>query len=89
MLTKTDQGGSGVTGKNAKEKREKFVQLAESRTINAIKAIRVIGKLGNKSAYEFGDADVKKIVGALGREIEALRARLTSTGAKETVDFKL
>ena len=89
MLTKTDQQTEGSQTEKAPSKREKFVQLAESRTVNAIKAIRVIGKLGNKSAYEFGDADVKKIVGALNREIEALKARMTSSGGKETVDFKL
>lgn len=70
-------------------KREKFVQLAESRTVNAMKAIRVIGKLGNKSAYEFDESDVRKIVAALSREIEALKARMTSPGGKETIDFKL
>ena len=43
------------------EKREKFVKLAENRTRNAIKAIRVIGKLGNKNAYQFDDSDVQKI----------------------------
>jgi ribosomal protein L7/L12 len=74
---------------SAREKRQKFVQLAERRTVNAIKAIRVLGKLGNRSAYEFDDADVKKIVGALNREIEALKSRMSSTGTKETVDFKL
>src|ERR1035441_2944839 len=36
-------------------KRQKFVELAESRTVNAIKAIRIIGKLGNKNAYQFDD----------------------------------
>lgn len=39
--------------------RENFVRLAESRVANAMKSIRVIGKLGNKSAYEFSEADVK------------------------------
>jgi ribosomal protein L7/L12 len=88
MLKRMDE----TTQESAKEKvskREKFVQLAESRTVNAIKAIRVIGKLGNKSAYEFDDADVKKIVGVLNKEVEALKARMTSTGGKEIVDFKL
>ncbi len=78
-----------VAENGAKSKREKFVQLAESRTVNAIKAIRVIGKLGNKSAYEFDESDVRKIVAALNREIEALKARMTSPGGKETIDFKL
>ena len=70
-------------------KREKFVELAESRTINAIKAIRVIGKLGNKNAYQFDDNDVQKIVRALNREVEALKARMSTNGGKESVDFKL
>ena len=74
---------------NAGSKREKFVKLAESRTKNAIKAIRVIAKLGNKNAYDYGEADVKRIAGALTREIEALKARMTSTGGKEAVEFKL
>ncbi len=81
MLKKAENG--------ATSKREKFVQLAESRTVNAIKTIRVIGKLGNKSAYEFDESDVRKIVAALNREIEALKARMTSPGGKETIDFKL
>jgi len=71
------------------EKREKFVKLAENRTVNAIKAIRVISKLGNKNAYQFDDSDVNKIVKALNKEVESLRTRMTSSGSKETVDFKL
>jgi ribosomal protein L7/L12 len=71
------------------EKREKFVQLAENRTVNAIKAIRVIGKLGNKNAYQFDDSDVQKIVKALTKEVEALKARMSTSGGKESVDFKL
>jgi hypothetical protein len=70
-------------------KREKFVKLAENRTRNAIKAIRVIGKLGNRSAYEYSEADVKKIASALAREIEALKARLVQSRSKDSVDFSL
>jgi hypothetical protein len=70
-------------------KREKFVELAESRTRNAIRAIRIIGKLGNKNAYQYDDADVQKIARALGKEIESMRARMLQSGGKEAVDFKL
>ena len=70
-------------------KRAKFVELAEKRTVNAIKAIRVIGKLGNRSAYEYNDADVTKIVKALNDEIETLKTRMKSSGPPESVDFKL
>jgi hypothetical protein len=71
------------------DKRKKFVELAERRTRNAIKAIRVVSKLGNKSAYQYDDADVKKIVSALNREIEALKSRMSASGGKELIDFKL
>ncbi len=76
-------------GAQARSKREKFVTLAESRTVNAIRAIRVIGKLGNKSHYEYSDADVKKIISALSKEIDSLKARLTAKGRKTEVEFKL
>ena len=75
--------------KSSAEKRQKFVELAENRTRNAIKAIRVIGKLGNKNAYQYDDSDVQKIVRALTKEVDALKARMSSSGAKESVDFKL
>jgi hypothetical protein len=75
--------------KKSPEKRKKFVELAERRTVNAIKAIRVISKLGNRSAYEYDETDVRKIVGALTKEIEALRARMSSSGSKEAVEFRL
>ena len=77
------------TAPSSDQKREKFVELAESRTRNAIKAIRVIGKLGNKNAYEFTEADVNKIVRALNREVEQMKARMSSSDGKEAVDFTL
>lgn len=85
MLQKADAPKS----KEKVGKREKFVELAESRTRNAIKAIRVIGKLANKNAYEYDDGDSSKIAKALTREIEALKARMSSKGEKEAIDFKL
>ena len=75
--------------KNDTEKRHKFVRLAERRTKNAIRAIRIIAKLGNRHAYEYTEPDVKRIAGALSREVDAMKSRMLSTGAKETVDFKL
>jgi hypothetical protein len=71
------------------QKRDKFVEFAERRTVNAIKAIRVIGKLGNRAAYEYTDADVAKIVKALNEEIEQLKIRMKSSGRADSVDFKL
>jgi ribosomal protein L7/L12 len=89
MLEKLDTESKGSKSSKATERREKFVALAENRTKNAIKAVRVIAKLGNKNAYEYTEADVKKIAAALNREIDALKARMLSSGGKEAVDFKL
>ena len=85
MLEKTKE----TPAKSKAAKREKFVELAENRTRNAIKAIRVIGKLGNPSAYDYSEADVKKIAQALSREIDAMKARMMRSGSKDTVDFSL
>lgn len=84
MLDRSDR-----KAKSKADKRDKFVELAESRTINAIKSIRVIAKLGNKSAYEYTEADVKKIAAALTREVDALKARMMQSGTKDSVEFTL
>ncbi len=89
MLKKTDDAGATKAAKGGSSKRDKFVDLAENRTRNAIKAIRTIAKLGNKNAYDYSEADVKKITAALNREVEALRSRMLATGGKEIVDFEL
>lgn len=75
--------------RDAAEKRQKFVKLAESRTVNAIRAIRVIGKLGNRSHYQYDEADVKKIVSALTKEVDGLKSRMTEQGSRVAVEFKL
>jgi hypothetical protein len=85
MLDKSE----GSKPKTLGQKRQKFVTLAEKRTRNAIKAIRVIGKLGNKSAYQFDESDVQKIARALSKEVEAMKARMSQTGSKDPLDFSL
>ena len=81
---------SGVGPDNhERDRRGKFVQLAQKRTVNAIRAIRTIGKLGNKAHYDYDERDVKKIVSTLNKEIEALKMKMTSSGAQDMIDFKL
>lgn len=89
MSTAVVQIGADSPDKSREPKRDKFVELAQRRTVNAIKAIRVIGKLGNRSAYEYTDADVSKIVKALNDEIEALKRRMKTSGRPDAVEFKL
>jgi ribosomal protein L7/L12 len=88
MLDKTEND-TALKPASKVGKREKFVELAQARTKNAIKAIRIIGKLGNKNAYEYTETNVKRIASALSREVEQMKARMSSTGGKETVEFTL
>jgi ribosomal protein L7/L12 len=88
-MLETAEEKTGVRTQVKLGKREKFVELAEARTKNAIKAIRIIAKLGNKNAYDYSETDINKIANALNREVEAMKNRMSQTGGKETVDFKL
>ena len=89
MAEPAHRSAGSAAGGVTSPKREKFVKLAESRTSTAIKAIRVIGKLGNRNAYDYDDADVRKITKALTDEIEALKDRMKTTKSADGVDFKL
>jgi hypothetical protein len=83
--TVEDTDGEG----GEQDKRGRFVRLAESRTTNAIKAIRLIGNLSNRAHYDFTDTDVKKILGALGAEVDTLKRRFAETPTKASTGFKL
>ena len=83
------QNIANIKSGKLQSKREKFVNFAEKRTINAVKAIRVISKVGNRNAYDYSDADVRKIVKALTDEIEALKVRMKNTRGSDDVNFKL
>jgi hypothetical protein len=92
MLDKTEEKSgakASAKAKGGKDKREKFVELAQARTRNAIRSIRIIGKLGNKNAYDYSSDDVRKIASALNKEVEAMKARMSHTGGKDVVDFEL
>ena len=72
-----------------RDRRAKFVQLANNRVNRALNDIRLIGNLSNKSAYEYTDEDVKKIVRALQREVDVMRGRFGSTGSAGESEFSL
>lgn len=56
-------------------KRDKFVELATKRVNRAIRDLRLIGNLSNRSAYAYTDEDTRKILRALQRELEGVKAR--------------
>ena len=71
------------------EKREKFVRLAEGRTQSALEAIRKLGNLSNRRAYEYSDADVKKIVKALRDATSDIERKFGTTSGDGVDRFKL
>jgi hypothetical protein len=72
-----------------RNKRQKFVELAEARVNRTIKDIRLIGNLANRSAYEYGEDDSRKIIRALQRELDSMKSRFSGdTGGKDS-EFRL
>ena len=69
--------------------REKFVSLAEKRVTKAIKDIRLIGNLSNKSNYSYTQDDVKKIIGAMDKEIKNIKSKFNSEKESQEVIFTL
>lgn len=61
------------------EKRAKFVKLAEGRAQTALDAIRKIGNLSNRRAYEYSDADIKKLIKALRDATSEVERKFSSS----------
>ena len=60
-------------------KRDKFRKLAELRTTKAVNYIRLLGNLGNRAFYEYGDDDVAKIISELRGHVSNLEKRLQNS----------
>ena len=71
------------------EKREKFVRLAEGRTQSALDAIRKIGNLSNRRAYDYDDADIKKIIKTLREATNEVERKFGSSSSDGINKFKL
>ena len=69
--------------------REKFRKLANQRYNNTVKYIKLIGNLSDKTNYNYDDSDVKKIFGALRKEINQAQARFKATNESGPKTFKL
>jgi hypothetical protein len=74
---------------NESIKRQKFVELAEARVNKTLKDLQLIGNLSNRSAYEFTDADVRKIFGVLQKALDSAKGRFMHTTDGGGGEFKL
>lgn len=69
-----------------RQKREAFRKLAEKRTNAVLDKVRILGNLANRSAYDYSDADIRKIFGAIRKE---LRLTETTFQTAQPREFKL
>ncbi len=58
---------------------EKFRRLAEARVNRSIASIRSLGKLSNRSHYEYSEEEVRKIFLTLKKEVEMANALFSSS----------
>jgi hypothetical protein len=72
-----------------RDKRAKFVELANKRVTRSIRDLKLVGNLANKGAYDFSDEDAKKIIRALQKEVDSIRARFGDKGGTSSFEFSL
>ena len=64
-------------------KRERFVRIAEARTNKILEMMRLLGNCSSKGNYEYSEEDIKKIFGALERELKNTKNKFLGLDGKE------
>lgn len=75
--------------KGTETKRECFVRLAETRTNKILDMLRLLGNCSAKSNYDYTEEDVKKIFGAIEKEVKNTKNRflgIDSSAERFTLD---
>lgn len=67
------RGAAAVAAANHEDRWAKSARLATRRVNAAVKALRAVGRLANRRAYHFTDAQISAIVVALTREANRVR----------------
>ena len=66
-----------------KSRRGRFLRVAERRTRNVLIDLVRLANCGNRAAYEYSEADVKKIFDAIELQLEVTRSRFKTNQKKE------
>lgn len=56
--------------RESESKRDRFVRVAEARTNKILDMMQLLGNCSSKANYDYTDEDVKKIFGALEKELK-------------------
>lgn len=70
-------------------KRERFVRIAEARTNKIIDMMKLLGNCSSTSNYEYTDEDVRKIFGAIEREMRNAKAKFNGNDSAKEERFTL
>lgn len=87
MTTKRKQ--KIASAPEVRDPRERFVSLANSRVTAAIRQLRLVGNLANKKNYQYEADDAGRIVRALQRELDELKAKFKGEDKSESTIFSL
>lgn len=63
-------------------RKDRFKRIAESRTNRILNDIRLLGNTGNKTLYNYTQADIDKIFGIIDKKLTETRAKF-KTAKKE------
>jgi hypothetical protein len=74
---------------SARDRKAKFIELANKRVNKTIKDIRLVGNLSNKGVYSYDDLQAKKIIRALQKELDILKAKFTGSDSDNEDLFML
>ena len=70
-------------------KRERFIRLAEARTNKIIDMMKLLGNCSSTANYEYTEEDVKKIFGAIERELKNTKSKFNGTDTPKEERFTL
>lgn len=74
---------------NMENKRDRFVRLAEARTNKIINMVQLLGNCANTSVYEYSDADVEQIFGAIEAATRDAKRKFVKSDLTKTNKFTL
>ena len=60
-------------------KKEAFSRLAAQRTNGVLERLRILGNCANRQLYDYSDEDVKRIFGALEKELRLVKAKFLNS----------
>ena len=68
------------------EKRENFKRIATKRTNDVLEKLRILGNCSNRSNYEYGEEDIKKIFSEIEKKVKEIKSQFSF---KKNSEFKL